>query len=81
MIDKKISVGTLITIATVIGTFVYTQGATQAVVSHIELDTSENTNKIMSNSAKIQKIEDDVARIEAKIDEGFKRLETLLIEN
>ena len=81
MIDKKISVGTLITIATVIGTFVYTQGATQAVVSHIELDTSENTNKIMSNSAKIQKIEVDVARIEAKIDEGFKRLETLLIEN
>ena len=81
MIDKKISVGTLITIATVIGTFVYTQGATHAVVSHIELDTSENTNKIMSNSAKIQKIEVDVARIEAKIDEGFKRLETLLIEN
>ena len=81
MIDKKISVGTLITIATVIGTFVYTQGATPAVVSHIELDTSENTNKIMSNSAKIQKIEVDVARIEAKIDEGFKRLETLLIEN
>ena len=81
MIDKKISVGTLITIATVIGTFVYTQGATQAVVSHIELDTSENTNKIMSNSAKIQKIEVDVARIEAKIDEGFKRLETLIIEN
>ena len=81
MIDKKISLGTIITIATVIGTFVYTQGATQAIISNIDLDTNENTDKIMSNSAKIQKVEIDVARIEAKIDEGFKRIETLLIEN
>jgi hypothetical protein len=35
----------------------------------------------MTNRDKIHKVEIDVAGIEAKIDEGFKRLETLLIEN
>ena len=35
----------------------------------------------MSNRNKVQDIEVKVAGIEAKIDEGFKRLETLIIEN
>ena len=36
MIDKKISVGTLITICTVIGTFVYTQGILDTKIDAFE---------------------------------------------
>tara|TARA_R110002020_G_scaffold4512_1_gene19652 strand:+ start:502 stop:747 length:246 start_codon:yes stop_codon:yes gene_type:complete len=81
MIDKKISLGTIITIATIIGTFIYTQGIMDTKVSTFEEDTSNNRKKIMSNREKIHDVEVNVAGIEAKIDEGFKRLETLLIEN
>ena len=78
MIDKTISLGTIITIVTIVGTFIFTQGATSAKIDNI---SEENRKKIMSNTDKVQKVEIDVAKIEAKIDEGFKRLETLLIEN
>ena len=81
MIDTKISLGTIITIATVIGTFIYTQGIIDTKIEAFESDSTEDRKKIMTNRDKIHKVEIDVVGIEAKIDEGFKRLETLLIEN
>ena len=36
MIDKKISLGTLITGATIIGTFIFTQGSTQTKIEVVE---------------------------------------------
>ena len=80
MIDKKISLGTIITLITIVGTFIYTQGATSTKIEAIVSDSSENSNKIMSNRNKVQDIEVKVAGIEAKIEEGFKRLETLIME-
>ena len=81
MIDTKISLGTIITIATVIGTFIYTQGIIDTKIEAFESDSTEDRKKIMTNRDKIHKVEIDVAGIEAKIDEGFKRLESLIIEN
>tara|TARA_R100000306_G_C4334124_1_gene121829 strand:- start:187 stop:432 length:246 start_codon:yes stop_codon:yes gene_type:complete len=81
MIDKKISLGTIITLITIVATFIYTQGATSSKLEAIESDSSDNNMKIISNRNKVQDIEVKVAGIEAKIDEGFKRLETLIIEN
>ena len=81
MIDTKISLGTIITIATIIGTFIYTQGIMDTKVEAFDSTTEENRKKIQSNREKIHNVEINVAGIEAKIDEGFKRLETLLIEN
>ena len=81
MIYKTISLVTIITIVTIVGTFIFTQGATSAKIDNKESGSEENRKKIMSNTDKVQKVEIDVAKIEAKIDEGFKRLETLLIEN
>ena len=66
MIDKKISLGTIITLATILGTFMFTQGAT------------DNRMKVTSNKEKTQNLEVKIARIESKIDEGFKNLERLL---
>ena len=80
MIDKKISLGTIITIATIIGTFIYTQGIMDTKVATFKSDTTNNRNKITANREKIHKVEVNVAGIESKIDEGFKRLESLLIK-
>ena len=81
MIDKTISVGTIITIVTIVTTFFYTQGATHTRIENIEVESNESRKKIMSNKSKVQDIEVKIARIETKIDEGFKNLERLLIEN
>mgnify|MGYP003151871603 FL=1 len=81
MIDKKISVGTVITILTVLGTFIYTQGIMTSKLESLETEDSKNTMKISNNKDDIVELQISVAKIESKIDEGFKRLETLLIEN
>ena len=81
MIDKKISLGKIITLETNIGTFIYTQGATSTKIESIESGSTDNRKKIMTNRNKVQDIEVKIARIESKIDEGFKNLERLLIEN
>ena len=80
MIDTNISLGTLITIGTIIGTFIYTQGVFAQKIESIESDGSESTNKIMSNSRKIQTLEVSVAKIDTKLDERFNRIEELLMD-
>ena len=80
MIDKKISLGTIITIGTIIGTFVYTQGIFAQKIETVESDNSNSIQKIMSNSNKIQTLEVSVAKIETKLDERFNRIEELLMD-
>ena len=81
MIDKKISLGTVITIITIVGTCIYTQGVLANKIESFEIDSQEHSVKMNKNSEKIQKLEVSVAKIETKIDEGFKNLENFLIEN
>tara|TARA_R110002020_G_scaffold273189_1_gene488266 strand:+ start:359 stop:610 length:252 start_codon:yes stop_codon:yes gene_type:complete len=80
IIDKKISLGTIITLATILGTFMFTQGATDNRIQVVEEDVKDNRKKVMSNKDKTQNLEIKIARIESKIDEGFKNLERLLID-
>ena len=80
MIDKKISLGTLITIGTIIGTFIYTQGIFAQKIESMESDSSNNSQKIMSNNKKIQTLEVSVAKIDTKLDERFNRIEELLMD-
>jgi hypothetical protein len=81
MIDKKISVGTLITIVTISATVIFTQGATSHRIESVEKEAFENTESIKSVVKEINQNKVDIGKIEAKIDEGFKRIETLFIEN
>ena len=81
MIDKKISVGTMITVLTVLGTFIYTQGIFANKIESFEEDAAEHSVKMNRNAEKIQELEISVAKIESKIDEGFKMIETLFMEN
>ena len=57
MIDKKISVGTLITICTVIGTFVYTQGILDTKIDAFEASIEDKSKSIQTNRNKIQNLE------------------------
>ena len=81
MIDKKISLGTFITILTILGTFIYTQGMMTFKVESFEEDTVKQSVRINRNSDDIGDLKVSQAKIEAKIDEGFKRLETIILEN
>ena len=80
IIDKKISLGTLLTIGTLIGTFVYTQGAFSARVESFEKEVTVHSVKTNKNSDKIQKLEVSVAKIESKLDNRIDKLEELLMD-
>ena len=56
----------------------FTQGATDNRIQVIEEDVKDNRMKVTSNKEKTQNLEVKIARIESKIDEGFKNLERLL---
>ena len=80
MLDKKISVGTVITVLTVLGTFIYTQGIFAQKIETIEDERLDSNIKIMTNSNKIQTLEVSVAKINTKLDERFNRIEELLMD-
>ena len=80
MIDKKISLGTLIPIGTVIGTFIYTQGIFAQKIESMESNNANNSKQVMTNRTKIQTLEVSVAKIETKLDERFNRIEELLMD-
>ena len=80
MIDKKISLGTLITICTILGTFIYTQGVMTSKVESFEKDTNENKIKINKNQEDIQDLEISVGKIETMMEERFDKLESLIME-
>ena len=80
MIDKKISLGTVITIMTILGTFIYTQGKVSSNIESVVNDTQSHSIKINKNVEKIQDLEIAVGKIETMIDERFNRLESLIME-
>lgn len=81
MIDKKISIGTLLTIVTIVGTIIFTQGATAHRIDSVEMDSLENKDSIKGIVKEVNQNKVDIGKIEAKIDEGFKRIENLFIDN
>jgi len=80
MIDKKISLGTVLTICTILGTFIYTQGIMTSKVESFEKDTNSHSIKINKNQEEIQDLEISVGKIETMIEERFNRLESLIME-
>tara|TARA_R110002012_G_scaffold1029_3_gene4279 strand:- start:341 stop:586 length:246 start_codon:yes stop_codon:yes gene_type:complete len=80
VIDKNISLGTLITIGTILGTFIYTQGITSSKIESFERDTNENKVKINKNQETVQDLEISVGKIETMIEERFDKLESLIME-
>ena len=80
MIDKNI-IGTSLTILTILGTFIYTLGITSNKIESFEKDINVNVVRINKADDSINDLEVSVAKLETKIDEWGKRLETLIVEN
>ena len=80
MIDKKISLGTVITIMTILGTFIYTQGIMSSKIESFEKDTIENKIKINKNQEDIKDLEISVGKIETMMEERFDKLESLIMD-
>ena len=63
VLDKKISLGTVITICTVVGTFIYTQGMLTSKIEVFEEKDKEHSMKVNKNVEKIQQLEVSVAKL------------------
>ena len=79
MIDKNL-IGTALTILTILGTFIYTQGIMSNKIETFENDAKENKIRINKNQEDIQDLENCVTRIETMMEERFDKLESLIME-
>ena len=81
MIDfKRISVGTIITIITVIGTFIYTQGQFTEKAETIVKEQDKVVVRVKTNESDIVNLKIGVAKIETTLDDRFNRLEEILMD-
>ena len=81
MIDfKKVSVGTIITIFTIIGTFIYTQGQFTEKAETFEKEQNKVVKRVKVNEGDIVELKIGVAKIETKLDDRFNRLEEILMD-
>ena len=79
MIDKNL-IGTALTIFTILGTFIYTQGIMSNKIETFENNAKENKIRINKNQEDIQDLENSVTRIETMMEERFDKLESLIME-
>ncbi len=79
MIDKNL-IGTALTILTILGTFIYTQGVTSNKMESFEKDIIQSQKKINKNQEDIQDLEISVGKIETLMEERFDKLESLIME-
>tara|TARA_R100000808_G_C2144873_1_gene152631 strand:+ start:2318 stop:2566 length:249 start_codon:yes stop_codon:yes gene_type:complete len=80
MIDKKISLGTLLTGATIIGTFIFTQGSTQTKIEVVEKEQTNTVKRVQKNEGDITDLKVSVGKIETKLDDRFNRIEELIMD-
>lgn len=80
MIDKKISIGSILTIITAATTVVYMHGANTNKLDTIATDQSKTVKRVEKNESDIVDLKVGVGKIEAKLDDRFNRIEDLLFE-
>ena len=80
MIDKKISIGTILTIGTVLASVVYTHGASVTKIDSVEVQQEKIVKRVKANEDSIVDLKIGQAKIETKLDDRFNRLEEILME-
>ena len=80
MIDKKISIGSILTIITAATTVVYMHGANTNKLDTIATDQAKTVKRVEKNESDIVDLKVGVGKIEAKLDDRFNRIEDLLFE-
>mgnify|MGYP006966897453 FL=1 len=80
MIDKKISLGSLITIGTLLIGAAVSYGTSSNKMENIEEKHNNTVKRVKINENSIVDLKIGVAKIETKLDDRFNRLEELLME-
>jgi len=80
MIDKKISLGSLITIVTLLIGAAVSYGTSSNKMENIEEKHNNTVKRVKINENSIVDLKIGVAKIETKLDDRFNRLEELLME-
>ena len=80
MIDKKISIGSLLTIASVLIGAAVSYGINSNKVEYINNEQVNVVKRVQSNEENIVNLKISVAKIETQLDDRFDRLEDILME-
>jgi hypothetical protein len=80
MIDTTISIGSIFTIATVVGTLFFTSGTYTGKIENLETEQKNTVKRVSKNERDITDLKVTTAKIETKIDERFDRIEEMLME-
>jgi hypothetical protein len=80
MIDTTISIGSIFTIATVVGTLFFTSGTYTGKIENLETEQKNTVKRVSKNESDITNLKVTTAKIETKIDERFDRIEEMLME-
>ena len=80
MIDKKISIGSLLTIASVLIGAAVSYGINSNKVENIKTEQVKVVRRVKSNEENIVNLKISVAKIETQLDDRFDRLEDMLME-
>jgi hypothetical protein len=80
MIDKKISIGSLLTIGTLLVGAAVSYGTSSNKMANIEENQTKTVKRVKVNEESIVDLKIGVAKIETKLDDRFNRLEELLME-
>ena len=80
MIDKKISIGSLLTIGTILVGAAISYGVNSNRMENVEVEQVKAVKRIKANEDSIVDLKIGVAKIETKLDDRFNRLEELLMD-
>ena len=80
MIDKKISVGSILTIASVIIGAAVSYGINSNKVENIKTEQVKTVKKVETNEKSIVNLKVSFAKIETQLDNRFDRLEEILMD-
>ena len=80
MIDKKISIGSILTILTAATTVVYMHGANTTKMETFETEQTKVVKRVEKNEEAIVNLKVGVAKIETQLDDRFNRLEEILMD-
>ena len=80
MIDKKISLGSILTIASVLIGAAISYGVNSNKVENINTEQLKVVKRVKSNEENIVNLKISVAKIETQLDDRFDRLEDILMD-
>lgn len=80
MIDKKISIGSILTIVTAATTVVYMHAQDSTTLDNLETKQEQTVKRVQKTEEDIVNLKVGVAKIETQLDNRFDRIEELLFE-